>query len=110
MEKEPQTDKSEVRNLLNVTGASIWLKDKESDDSVCRQAAGVHVEKVRGYRLKQKTGISGWVAALGQNVVVSDTREDSRYDSGVEQKMEIDQVLCQISTSMYSRSLAKMTD
>ncbi len=81
---------SEVRNLLNVTGASIWLKDKESDDIVCRQAAGVHVEKVRGYRLKQKTGISGWVAALGQSVVVSDTREDSRYDSGVEQKMEIE--------------------
>lgn len=87
---EPHTDKSEFRNLLNVTGASIWLKDKESGDIICRQAAGIHVEKVRGYHLKQKTGISGWVSASGQSVIVSDTREDSRYDSGVEQKMEIE--------------------
>ncbi len=81
---------SEIRNLLNVTGASIWLKDKESGDIICRQAAGIHVEKVRGYHLKQKTGISGWVSASGQSVIVSDTREDSRYDSGVEHKMEIE--------------------
>ena len=81
---------NEVRNLLNATGASIWLKDKASGDVICRQAAGVHVEKVRGYRLNQKNGIAGWVSTSGQCVMVPDTREDDRYDSGVEHKMEIE--------------------
>ena len=64
---------NEVRNLLNVTGTSIWLKDKESGDVVCRQAAGVQVEKVHNYRLKAKSGIAGWVCASGQSVIISDT-------------------------------------
>ncbi len=81
---------SEVRNILNVAGTSIWLVDKESGDVICRQAAGVHVEKVRGYRLKQKNGIAGWVSTSGQCVMVPDTREDRRYHSGVDQKMEIE--------------------
>jgi len=81
---------NEVRSLLNVTGASIWLKDKESGDVICRQAAGVQVEKVRGYHLKQKTGIAGWVSATGQCVMVPDTRKDRRYHNGVDQKMKIE--------------------
>ena len=81
---------NEVRNLLNVTGASIWLKDNESGDVICRQAAGVQVEKVRSYRLKAKSGIAGWVCASGQSVIISDTREDSRYHSGVDKEMEIE--------------------
>ena len=81
---------NEVRNLLNVTGTSIWLKDKESGDVVCRQAAGVQVEKVHNYRLKAKSGIAGWVCASGQSVIISDTREDSRYHNGVDKKMEIE--------------------
>ena len=81
---------NEVRNLLNVTGASIWLVDKESGDVICRQAAGVQVEKVRSYHLKPKSGIAGWVCASGQSVIVPDTREDCRYHSGVDGKMEIE--------------------
>ena len=81
---------NEVRNLLNVTGASIWLVDKESGDVVCRQAAGVQVEKVRSYHLKPKIGIAGWVCVSGQSVIVFDTREDCRHHSGVGEKMEIE--------------------
>ena len=81
---------NEVRNLLNVTGASIWLDDNESGDVVCRQAAGVQVEKVRSYHLKPKSGIAGWVCVSGQSVIVSDTREDCRYHIGVDEKMEIE--------------------
>jgi len=81
---------SEVRNLLNVAGTSVWLVDKESGDVICRQAAGIQVKKVRGYRLKQKNGIAGWVSTSGQCVMVPDTREDRRYHNGVDQKMEIE--------------------
>jgi len=81
---------NEVRNLLNISGASIWLVDRESGDIVCRQAAGVHTKKVRGHRLKEKNGIAGWVAASGQSVIVFDTRHDSRHNSGVAQKMDIE--------------------
>ncbi len=81
---------NEVRNLLNVTGASIWLKNEESGEVICRQAAGVQVEKVRNYRLKTNSGIAGWVCVSGQSVIVSDTREDSRHHSGVDEKMQIE--------------------
>ncbi|MBW1635114.1 MAG: sigma 54-interacting transcriptional regulator, partial [Deltaproteobacteria bacterium] len=81
---------NEVRNLLNISGASIWLIEEESEDIVCRQAAGVHIEKVIDHRLKKKSGISGWVAASGQSVIVADTRDDSRHDSSVAEKMDIE--------------------
>ena len=96
---------NEVQNLLNITGASIWLKDKERGDIICRQAAGIHVEKVRGYHLKQKAGIAGWVSASGQSVIVSDTREDCRYDIGVEQKMEIE-FRSMLSVPLFARGNA----
>jgi hypothetical protein len=35
---------------------------------------------------------------------------DMLLKTNVKLELEIDQVLCQISTNMYSRSLAKMTD
>jgi len=81
---------NEIRNLLNVTGTSVWIVDTESGDIICRQAAGVQVDKVRSYHLKPKSGIAGWVYVSGQSVIVSDTREDFRYHSGVDQKMEIE--------------------
>ncbi len=80
----------EIRNLFNVTGSSVWIVDTESGDIICRQAAGVQVDKVRNYHLKPKSGIAGWVSASGQSVIVSDTREDFRYHSDVDQKMEIE--------------------
>ncbi len=81
---------NEVRNLLNVTGSSIWLEDKESGDIVCRQAAGVQVEKVLGYHLKPKSGIAGWVCVSGQSVMVPDTREDFRHHDVVAENMGIE--------------------
>lgn len=79
----------EVRHLLGVVASSIWLVDPETDELVCRQAAGPRSEMVRDWRLAMGEGIAGWVVRHGESVVVPDTRADERYYPGVEQQMGI---------------------
>jgi len=52
----------EVRRLLGVTVASIWLTDPETDELVCRQAAGPHSKTVCGWR-RERESPAGWHAA-----------------------------------------------
>jgi signal transduction histidine kinase len=79
----------EVRHLLGVTASSIWLIDPETDEVVCRQAAGPASDVVRDWRLSPGEGIAGWVASHGESVIATDTRADDRYYDGVEKKMGI---------------------
>jgi len=79
----------EVRHLLGVVASSIWLVDPETDELICRQAAGPRSEMVRDWRLSMGEGIAGWVVLHGESVVVPDTRDDERYYPRVEQQMGI---------------------
>ncbi|MCK4314863.1 MAG: PAS domain S-box protein [Anaerolineae bacterium] len=76
----------EVRRLLDVMAASVWLIDPETDELVCRQATGPCSENVRGWRLPSGEGIAGWVARSGEHLIVSDTRADERHFKGVDQQ------------------------
>ena len=76
----------EVRRLLGVLAASVWLIDPETDELVCQQAAGPSSENVRGWRLAAGEGIAGWVAHRGEHLIVSDTWADERYFKGVDER------------------------
>ena len=76
----------EVRRLLSVMAASVWLIDPETDELVCRQAVGPCGESVRGWRLPSGEGIAGWVARSGEHLIVPDTWADERHFKGVDQQ------------------------
>jgi GAF domain-containing protein len=85
-----------VRHLLGVIACSIWLIDPETDELVCRQAAGPSSEVVRGSRLALGEGLAGRVASSGESQVVSDTRVDERFSEGTAHNTggEVHSVLC----------------
>ncbi len=79
-----------IRKLFGVVGSSIWLKDPESGEVVCRQAAGLQKNIVKGWHLAPKEGIAGWVSSYGESVVIPDTREDLRHFRKVADKMNVE--------------------
>ena len=76
----------EVRHLLGVMAASIWLIDPETDELVCRQATGPQNETVRGWRLVPGEGLAGWVVRNGKSLIVPDVQADGRHSKRVAQE------------------------
>jgi K+-sensing histidine kinase KdpD/DNA-binding response OmpR family regulator len=76
----------EVRQILDITGSSIWLVDPDTGDLVCRQVAGAAAELIRGRTVAAGVGILGWVTEQGAGVIVRDTLVDQRYFSDVAQR------------------------
>ncbi len=70
---------SEVRRLMGVIAATVWLVDRETGELVCRQNTGPHASILRGWRLAPGQGIAGWVAQYGESLNISDTRTDPRH-------------------------------
>jgi len=81
----------EVRHLLGVIAASVWLVDPETNELVCQQAVGHKSEVVRGWRLSPGEGIVGRVAASGESLIVPDTRADERHFKKVDQQIGLEQ-------------------
>jgi PAS domain S-box-containing protein len=69
----------EMRELLGVTGGSIWLREPESGDLVCRQATGPDSEEVRRWRLAPGQGLVGWTTSHGEPLIVKDAQADERH-------------------------------
>ena len=86
----------EVRRLLDVMACSIWLYDGDNGELVCRQVAGPGSDVVLGWRLAQKQGVVGWVAAHGQSLLLHDAWEDARHYTRIDEKtgMAIRSMLC----------------
>jgi PAS domain S-box-containing protein len=68
-----------VRDLLNVTGCSVWLREPQSGDLVCRQATGPDSEEVRRWRLAPGQGLVGWTTSHGETLIVQDAQADERH-------------------------------
>lgn len=79
-----------IKNLFGVVGSSIWLKDQQTGEVVCRQAAGFQRNVVKGWRLAPGEGIAGWVSSYGDSVILPDTREDIRHFRKVADKMQVE--------------------
>ncbi len=80
----------EVRFLLDVDSASVWLIDQERGGVLCHQAVGFRSEFVNGWHLEAGQGLADWVARRGESLLVLDTREEKRYFRGVEQKTGVE--------------------
>ncbi|MBN1180526.1 MAG: GAF domain-containing protein [Anaerolineae bacterium] len=69
----------EIRRLMGVVAASVWLQDPDTKELVCRQATGQQQTVVRGWRLRPGEGLAGWVAQEGQSLIVADALADARH-------------------------------
>ncbi len=78
-----------IRNLFGVVGSSIWLKDRQTGEVVCRQAAGFQRAIVKGRRLAPGEGVAGWVSSYGESVILPDARESTRHFRKVADRMHL---------------------
>jgi len=69
----------EIRDLLDVEGASILLRDPASGDLIFAQTVGSAAEQLTGVRLPVTVGIAGWVARERQSALVNDAQHDPRF-------------------------------
>jgi signal transduction histidine kinase/putative methionine-R-sulfoxide reductase with GAF domain len=69
----------ELRRLLQLTAASIWLIDPESRELVCFQATGPQQATVRGWRVPAGAGLIGWVVEHERSLIVADAQQDARH-------------------------------
>ena len=79
----------ELRRLLNIPSSSAWLIDAETGELVCRHAVGLQSQVVRGWRLPADVGISGWVIAHGQSLMLPDAQADERHYNAIDQQSEL---------------------
>ena len=80
----------EIKHLLGIVGASVWLSDPETGELYCRQASGPERDTVRDWRLKPGEGIAGHVAETGKSLIVSDIWEDERHYSKLDKETGLD--------------------
>ncbi len=79
-----------IKNLFGVVGSSIWLKETDTGEMVCLQAAGLQRNVVLGWRLAPGEGVAGWVSASGESVILPDTRNDGRHFRKVADTMQVE--------------------
>ncbi len=70
---------TEVRTMLGVEAASVLLHDAERDELIFTADAGPASETLVGTRMPATMGIAGWVIQEGQQVLLDDVRDDSRF-------------------------------
>lgn len=80
----------EVRHLLGIVAASVWLIDADTGELVCRQNTGPHSQILRGWRMPLGQGTVGWVVLNNQSLIIADTRQDPRHFKGVDRRTGIE--------------------
>lgn len=71
----------EARRLLDIDAIVVWLPDPQTEELVCRQAAGAKSDLLRGWRIPSGESIAGWVAQHAESQIVPDVEKDERYFS-----------------------------
>ena len=75
-----------VLMVLEAEAGSFWVPDQAAKEIVCQIAEGPAKKQVTGLRLKEGTGIVGWVTANKQNTVIFDASKDERFSKSVDEK------------------------
>jgi GAF domain-containing protein/multidrug resistance efflux pump len=88
VDKLMQTILDKVAHVTNAEAGSFWIKEKQSNNAICHVACGPVQDKVLGLKLKQGTGIVGWVIENKQKTVVFDTTLDDRFFNKVDEKVK----------------------
>lgn len=69
-----------ARMAFGSAAASIFLYDVERDSLVFEASSGQGEDRLHGLAIPAGTGLAGWVFQTGETMVVSDVREDTRFD------------------------------
>lgn len=71
---------SQMNEFLNAEALSIALVDEASKELVYQVAEGLGSHEIKGLRLPSNHGLSGWVMEHCQPALVTNTREDPRFN------------------------------
>jgi GAF domain-containing protein/FixJ family two-component response regulator len=86
----------EACRVLEVTEASFFLLDEQSNELVFRAGTGEWAEMLVGLRLAPGQGIAGWVAEHGEPLRVRQARSDPRFSPAFDEMTGLitESVLC----------------
>lgn len=87
----------QVRQIMGVRAASIWLMDEAANFVVCRESSEQWL--IRGHRVAYGQGIVGWTVKHGQSVIVPDTRLDPRHYKGIDEEIGVE-IRCILSVPL----------
>ncbi len=73
-----------MQHLFNVVSVSIAIAD--IDELVFHYAEGDGANQIKGLRLHQDTGISGWVMKYDKAALVNDTENDERFSKAGDER------------------------
>ena len=77
-----------VTETIGTEGCTVWLRDEEQDEIVCRAALrDEHYRNLINIRMPLGQGIVGWVAERGQSLIVPCVADDPRFSSRVDDKL-----------------------
>ena len=87
----------QVRQIMGVRAASIWLVDETSDAVICRESSEQWL--IRGHRVAYGQGIVGWTVQHAESVIVPDTRLDQRHYKGIDDEIGVE-IRCILSVPL----------
>ena len=80
-----QTILQQTADALEVEAVSLALVEPGGKDLVFRAATGKQSKKLIGLHIKVGQGIAGWVAKVGQGVIVPEAVSDPRFSSKIDE-------------------------
>jgi signal transduction histidine kinase/predicted metal-dependent HD superfamily phosphohydrolase len=70
--------------MVNAEGATIFLKERQSDELIFWAIMGEMSAKLEGKRMPATKGIVGWVVKNQKSIIAPDTSKDSRFYSVID--------------------------
>lgn len=70
--------------MVNAEGATIFLRERQSDELIFWAIMGEMSAKLEGKRMPATKGIVGWVVKNQRSIIVPDTSKDSRFFSVID--------------------------
>jgi PAS domain S-box-containing protein len=70
---------------LDADIVSLALVDRQTNELEFKASTGKNKDKIVGQRLKIGQGVAGWVAQVGEGVIVPDAQNDPRFDDKIDE-------------------------
>jgi signal transduction histidine kinase len=77
-----------VTETVGTEGCTVWLRDNERQDIVCRAALrDEYYRNLIDIRMEFGQGIVGWVAERGESLIVPCVADDPRFSAAIDEKL-----------------------
>ncbi len=74
----------QIGEIFTPINWSLLLVDRKANELIFKIAVGNAADKLQGKRIPLKTGITGWIVATGQPVIIQDVKTDKRFDASLD--------------------------